>query len=145
MEAPEEVPVMPAIEILPLAEEAPIPTFSLDQPLPVSALDGFMLDDSEVINALGEMDTNSLEAQADILEAVEVLSAPQSIPEPEAAVIPPMVEPAVPESVVTETQEPESVSAPPQPEIPIAPPAVTPAEAPAPAKPKSGISHGFNF
>ena len=53
---------------------------SLDQPLPVSALDGFMLDDSEVINAIGEMDTNSLEAQADILEAVEVLSVPQANP-----------------------------------------------------------------
>jgi len=56
-------------------EEAPsaIPEFSLDQPLPASALDGFVLDEQEVLEAITQVDTQSVEQESQVLEAVEAI------------------------------------------------------------------------
>ena len=59
---------------------AAIPEFNLDQPLPTSALDGYVLDEHEVLDAIVQVDTQSVEQQAQVLEAVEVLQAPAPIP-----------------------------------------------------------------
>jgi hypothetical protein len=84
-----------------------------------------MLDDSEVFDAISQYDTNSVEAESDILEAVEMLA-------PAAPVF--ADEHVMPEPVAAE---------------PIAPPVHTlpPAPATAPEAPKSGkaIKHGFDF
>jgi hypothetical protein len=152
-------PAMPKVS-MPIAPKAPtyeesIPTFNLDQPLPVSALDGFMLDDNEILNAIGEMDSNSLEAQSDILEAVEVLSAPVAAPVTEETVPVYVPEPVAPAAMVEEALAPPVVVLPTVDSIsmaanpiaapaPIAPP-IPSAETPKPGKSKSNIKHGFDF
>jgi hypothetical protein len=96
---------IPAIETFPtaatgpsehfsLSEESPsaIPNFSLDQPLPTSALDGYVLDDNEVLDAIVHVDTGSIEQEAQVLEAVEVLSTPAPLPTPETTA-PPAAQP----------------------------------------------------
>lgn len=50
-----------------------IPTYNPDQPLPASALDGFVLDEQEVLNAIVQVDTQSVEQEAQVLEAVEAI------------------------------------------------------------------------
>ncbi len=65
-----------------LNEEPPaaIPEFNMDQPLPTSALDGYVLDEHEVLDAIVQVDTQNVEQEAQVLEAVEVLRAPAPIP-----------------------------------------------------------------
>jgi predicted Zn-ribbon and HTH transcriptional regulator len=53
-----------------------IPIYSPDQPPPASALDGYVLDEEEVLNAITQVDTQSVEQESQVLEAVEVIHMP---------------------------------------------------------------------
>jgi hypothetical protein len=68
-----EEPVEPH---LPAEESASssIPLYNPDQPLPASALDGYVLDEQEVMDAIVQVDTQSVEQESQVLEAVEAIS-----------------------------------------------------------------------
>ncbi len=152
----EEVSQPPVVESVPFVEEeAAIPAFSLDAPLPASALDGYVLDEDEVFNAITQYDTNSIEAESEILEAMEVLSGPVMPAAPSNETPAPI---AVQETVIP--PEPQKVIPKPPPPVPTAPepapaapapvqPAPAPPEAATPApkssKSKNTIKHGFDF
>lgn len=106
--------------------------------MPASALDGYVLDENEVFNAITQFDTNSIETQSDILEAVEAFTAPT------ATVVPAAESVEVPESVAPPVSAaPVSIPEPlPLPSAPLPSPV---AVAPPPAKPKNQIKHGFDF
>jgi hypothetical protein len=71
----------------PAAPSAP-PTASLPQPaaetefsfdnLPASALDGFQLDEQDVLDAIARVDTQSVEQEAQVLETVEAIGLSSS-------------------------------------------------------------------
>lgn len=76
----EETPALEAPETAAVHyQEEPdssIPVYLPDQPLPASALDGYVLDEEEVINAIAQVDTQSVEQESQVLEAVEAISSP---------------------------------------------------------------------
>jgi len=74
--AAEEPIAAPVLSYQPEEEVAAIPVYLPDMPLPVSALDGYELDEQEVLNAITQVDTQSVEQEAQVLEAMEVISAP---------------------------------------------------------------------
>jgi hypothetical protein len=63
----------PAAETSP----APEPSFSFDN-LPASALDGYELDEQDVLNAIAQVDTRSVEQEAQVLETVEAIGLSSS-------------------------------------------------------------------
>ncbi len=74
MEQPQEEPIHSSYAT---EEEtsSSIPAYNPDQPLPASALDGYVLDEQEVLNAIVQVDTQSVEQESQVLEAVEVMRA----------------------------------------------------------------------
>ena len=60
-------------ETIPSAE----PEFSFDN-LPASALDGYELDEQDVLNAIAQVDTQSVEQEAQVLETVEAIGLSSS-------------------------------------------------------------------
>ena len=130
----EQVVASSTVESIPFVEEETvIPAFSLDAPLPASALDGYVLDENEVFDAITQFDTTSIEAESDILEAVEVFSAPMA---PVAFADEPAAQP------VSEIQA--SIPTP-IPSVPVPAPAAPIPSTPAPVKSKNTIKHGFDF
>jgi len=98
----EEIAAPAVVEPVPFVEEETVmPAFSLDSPLPASALDGYVLDEDEVFNAITQFDANSVEAESDILEALAVTEEPtapiyhESLAAPAAPATPPAA-PAAP-------------------------------------------------
>jgi hypothetical protein len=112
------------------------------------------LDEDEVFNAITQYDTNSVEAESEILEAMEVLSGPvmpaapaDETPAPIAVqepVVPPEPQKVIPKPPPASTA-PEPAPAAPAPvqSAPAPPEASTPA--PKPSKSKNTIKHGFDF
>jgi hypothetical protein len=144
----EELAMPAAVEPVPYVEEETVmPAFSLDSPLPASALDGYVLDEDEVFNALTQFDTNSVEAESDILEAVAVTEEPTapiyheplvvSVPDVQAHI--PAPPPPIPQSPPPPAPTPVQSAPIPAPIAPEAPLAA------APAKPKNSVKHGFDF
>ena len=57
----------------PPSQETSNSTFDFEHPILASALDGFVLDDHELLNTIDKLDSDNLESQATILEAFETL------------------------------------------------------------------------
>jgi hypothetical protein len=125
VEAPVETPYeeqAPAAVYPEETADSAIPLYTPDMPLPASALDGYVLDEQEVLDAIVQVDTQSVEQEAQVLEAVEVMHASQA----------------------TDDELLEDSSAPPTP-VPMpslsAPP--RPATPPSPPGSNSTVKHGF--
>jgi len=78
-EAPLEEPVQARPMVLPETPLGDIPLYAPGMALPTSALDGFVFDDlppvdQQVLEAIARVDTGSIEQQAQVLEAVEVIT-----------------------------------------------------------------------
>jgi len=63
--------------------EASIPAYAPDQPLPASALDGYVLDEQEVLETIVQVDTHNAEQEEEVLEAIEAISSPGMAHPPE--------------------------------------------------------------
>ncbi|HEY5040218.1 MAG TPA: hypothetical protein VIJ93_14215, partial [bacterium] len=120
--------------VVPFEEESisSIPVYLPDQPLPASALDGYVLDEEEVLNAIAQVDTQSVEQESQVLEAVEAISTPASarLADDEMLEDGPQTPPT---SVLT-----PSVSAAPKP-VSFSTPSIPPSN---PSK-KNSVKHGF--
>ncbi len=106
-----------------------IPVYNPDQPLPASALDGYVLDEQEVLNAIVQVDTQNVEQEAQVLEAVEAMRASHITGDELLEDSPQM--PPIPISIPSLSSIPKPPTAPPIP-------------TPLPSTPqKSTIKHGF--
>ena len=122
----EQIAETPYEEAAPAAayqEEGPadsgIPLYSPDMPLPASALDGYVLDEQEVLDAIVNVDTQSVEQEAQVLEAVEAIHSSR----------------ATDDELVEDSSLPASVMSPTaMPQRPTTPP---------PAGGPSTVKHGF--
>jgi hypothetical protein len=81
-------PLEPVAQVVPIAMTSPEvsnaatapatePAFSFDN-LPVSALDGYELDEQDVLNAIAHVDTQSVEQESQVLETVEAIGLSSS-------------------------------------------------------------------
>lgn len=121
-ETPVETPYEEAAPAAAYQEETPadsgIPLYSPDMPLPASALDGYVLDEQEVLEAIVNVDTQSVEQEAQVLEAVEAIHSSR----------------ATDDELLEDTSLPASVMSPTiMPQRPTPPPAGGP----------STVKHGF--
>ncbi len=96
-----------------------IPVYSPGQPIPASALDGYLLDEHEVLEAIVRVDTQNVEQEAQVLEAVEAIQVSKHASEDEL-LEDPIPEPIPPVPLPSEEQKspPAEKAPPPPPDLP---------------------------